>query len=76
MNEEKNKIVETQEDLPVNRYYVELLTKEIFFFKRTLREKKELKPEQACTLKANVKMLTFLAKKYRSIFRRECVRVN
>ena len=76
MSEEKNRIIETQEDLPVNRYYVKLLTKEIFFFRRTLHDKKELGPEQQYTYKTNVKILAALANKYKSMFRSEAVKAN
>ncbi len=76
MNKEKINIVETQEELPVNTYYVKLLTREIFFFKRTLHDKKELNPDQEYTFKANLKILSALVKKYRAMLRQECVRVN
>ncbi len=76
MNEEQNNETEMLQQLPVNGYYVKLLTKEIYFFKRTLHEQKELKPQQEYTFKANLKILAALVKKYRSMLRRECVRVN
>ncbi len=67
---------ETREELPVNRYYIKLLTKEMLFFRRTLKEKNELKSEEVYTFRSNLKILSALARKYRSMFRAEPAKAN